>query len=102
MGKRAELYTRCCDGDATAEELFAMYDSEREVKYSTFARKTSIAEIARELGYAVGRAAKGLRIADDYAVRFYKAKFRGVPVYYMDWSSIDHVFVVPGALLETR
>lgn len=90
---KRELFTRCCDGLATSDELHAMYDTEKEVSYRVFAQNTDLDAIAEQLGYVKGRHAKGLRLRDDYAVRFYRAVFRGVPCYYMDWSAIDHIFL---------
>jgi hypothetical protein len=87
------LFTRCCDGVATSEELHDMYAKEREVSVRTFAKHVDLRTVAESLGYAYGRHASGLRISKDWAVRFYKSVFRGEPCYYMDWSCIDHVYL---------
>ena len=91
--KKAVLYTRCCDGDATSEELHEMYDQEREITFTTFSRRVDIRPIAKDLGYVSGRHAQGLRMQNDRCVRFFRSKFRGENCYYMDWSCIDHIFV---------
>jgi len=94
QSKKRILFTRCCDGDATAEELHAMTDRAIEITYRTFAKHVDVESIASSMGYAVGRA-KGLRLSDDWAVHFHRSKFRGVPCYYMDHSRIEHIFVFP-------
>jgi hypothetical protein len=92
LTKRA-LYTRCCDGVATSDQLHDMYDKEREVTLRTFAKHVDIRPIAEAMGYEYGPRVKGLRLANDWAVRFYKSKFCGQPCYYMDHSAIDHIFL---------
>lgn len=94
QSKKRILFTRCCDGDATSDELHEMYDVEREISYRTFAKHVDIVPLEVGMKYAVGRE-KGLRLSQDWAVRFYRSKFRGQPCYYMDHSAIDHIFVFP-------
>lgn len=94
------LVTRCCDQIATAEELEDMYTSEREIGYKTFSKHVDTAKLSGTLGYAHGRQAKGLRLAKDWSVSFYRAVFRGKPCYYMDWSRIDHIFMDPSDARE--
>ena len=89
------LFTRCCDGVATSEQLHEMYDREREITLRTFARHVDIRPIAEDMGYQYGPRVKGLRLSKDWAVRFYKSTFCGQPCYYMDHSAIDHVFLYP-------
>lgn len=89
------LFTRCCDGIATSEQLHEMYDREREITLRTFARHVDIRPIAEDMGYQYGPRVKGLRLSKDWAVRFYKSTFCGQPCYYMDHSAIDHVFLYP-------
>jgi len=92
---KRNLYTRCCDGIARSEELNDMYDKQRQITFRTFSKHVNMKPIIQELGYAYGAHAEGLRIAKDYAVRFYKSVFKGEPCYYMDWSAIDHIFLLP-------
>ena len=100
--RKRSLYTRCCDGIATSDELHDMYDREREISYRTFARHVDAAEVAALLGYAHGRHAEGLRLSDDRCVRFYRSTFKGEPCYYMDWSSIDHIYLFPEQVERLR
>ena len=43
------------------------------------------------MGYATGNQT-GLRLVDDYAVHFYRSRYNGVPCYYIDHSSIEHIW----------
>lgn len=91
---RRTLYTRCCDGIASADQLREMYDGGREITFRTFALHTDISSMLGELGYATGRS-RGLRLQDDMLVRYFKSAFRGQPCYYMVHSAIDHIFLFP-------
>jgi hypothetical protein len=93
--RKRQLYTRCCDGIATAEQLRQMYDDGREISFRTFAAQVDLTPMHGDLGYASGRHAKGLRLKDDFLVRYFKSKFCGQPCYYMVHSAIDHVFLFP-------
>lgn len=35
----------------------------------------------------------GLKLRNDYHVRYYKSRFNGKPCIDVDWSAIDHIFV---------
>lgn len=96
------LYTRCCDGDATYEELHSMYDRNRAITFRTFAKHVDVQPIAEALGYAFDRNARGLRLSKDWAVRFHKSVFKGQPCYYLVWSAIDHIFMHPHQIEELR
>lgn len=85
------LATRCCDQRDPAP-LFVMYEAQREIRFATFARRTNWKPVAKALGYAVG-AMKGLHLRKDWHVRFFRAKWKGQPCYFMDWSGIDHIFL---------
>ena len=88
---KMELIARCDNGTATLAELETLYDNDREITFSTFARNVNVESISLQLGYATGRQ-PGLKLKDDYAVRFYRSVFRGKICYHMDWSAIDHIF----------
>jgi hypothetical protein len=89
------LYTRCCDGIATAEQLRQMYDDSLEITFKTFAVHADIKPMLGDMGYATGRNEKGLRLENDFLVRYFKSKFLGQPCYYMVHSAIDHIFLFP-------
>lgn len=89
-----QLITRCCDGDATEEELLEMCAIARPVSKSTFFRKVSLRDVSTMLGYASG-SAKGMHLKDDYLMQndcYFRSVFRGKPVYYLVWSAIEHIF----------
>ena len=91
---KLNLLTRCCDGDATAEELIAMYAAGRPVSRLTFFRKVSLRRVCDLIGYAFGRQ-QGMHIKDDRCMQndcYFRSVFRGKPAYYLVWSQIDHIF----------
>jgi hypothetical protein len=88
---KLQLIAQCNDGRATVEELEYLYDHDMQITFETFARYVDIAAISAMLGYSFGRQ-RGLKLRDDYAVQFYRSKFRGKPCYHLDWSDIDHIF----------
>lgn len=90
---KLSLITTCvqCHG-SDVDELLSMIDSSKEVSYQTFARHVDIGAIAPSLGYAYRSGEKGLRLSKDWAVSFYKSKWKGIRCYYMKWSAIEYVF----------
>ena len=90
---KAVLFTRCCDGLATADELHDMQERSREITLATFRRRTNLNHVAPTLGYVSGRNKAGVRIEKDPYIKFYRSTFRGKPCYWLDWSRIDHIFL---------
>ena len=86
------VIAKCCDGSCTVEELENLYEHDRDITYSTFARHVDIPNISECLGYGYGRHTKVLRLKNDYHVRFHVSKFRGKRCYHLVWSQIDHIF----------
>lgn len=82
---------------ADVPDLHAMCEAAVDIEFSTFARHCNWQPVARELGYTVGPG-EGLRIANDYTVRFKRSVWRGQRCYYIDWSRIEHVFLDPHAV----
>lgn len=79
------------------DSLNQMIDAAREITLETFRRKVNREEFEvfqRRLQYSVG-AEPGLHIKDDFAVRFYTSKVRGVPVAFVTWSAMEFVFASP-------
>lgn len=61
----------------------------REITYDVFARHVDLEELRRVGHPAVWRLSTG-----SYGVSFWKAELpSGKPVYYLDWSSMEHLFV---------
>ena len=95
--KKRPLYTRCCDGIATADELHEMTGQGREISYATFIKHADVSEFIEQHGYA-RNCKKGLTLQKDWAVRFHRSKFKGQVCYYMDWSAIEHIFLYPNQI----
>jgi lysophospholipase L1-like esterase len=82
--------------NSTAKAINDMVDQSRKVSYRTF-----IAQVGRDTvrtvypfnTYAWGRNEKGLRLKDDWHVRYYKSMYKGQLCYYADQSAIEYVFV---------
>jgi len=74
--------------EAKGEDIEAMTEKAREISCKTFSRHCDTEELERSLGYGAW-----LRMANDYAVSFYKSKYCGKPCYYLDHSRIEHVFL---------
>lgn len=98
MTKRLPFFASC---DAlpmpqaqAADALHAFDDSRREISFSTFARRTDWQPSARKIGYAVGRE-DGLKLRNDYHVRFYSGRFDGRRAYVMIWSAYHLIFTAP-------
>lgn len=92
MFKKHELVGRCNDGRLSNRELESVRDHGRKITLRTFARHVDVAVVAADLGYAHGRHAKGMHLADEGYIQFNRSKFRGKPCYHLVWSCIDHVY----------
>lgn len=72
--------------------LHDMYDHDREITYRTFRHRVpAIAELAAGMGYFRNKR-RGLTLAKDWHVRFYRSKFRGRVCYHFVHSEIDYIF----------
>lgn len=78
--------------------LEEMEDAAVEIKYSTARRHLGhlLSDWAQSHGYIVGRG-RGLRLKQDYRVRYYKSTYAGKPCIDIDWSAIDNIFVKDAA-----
>ena len=97
LNSKAVLITKCTSSYTPehVDDLNEMYEHDKEISYSTFARHVAIAPIAAELGYAYNRGEKGVRLSRDHCVRFYRSLWKGEPCFHMDWSAIDHIYMIP-------
>lgn len=84
------FYHTCCV-NAAAEDINAMVDAAHRVTYNTMLRNCEgfLAWAAR-LGY--GRGGFGLHIKDDWAVTFWKSRYRGRRCYFVSWSAIEYIW----------
>ena len=90
-----QLVFRCVDLPNSGPEFEAfeqMLEHAREIKFATFASRVDWKPIAKEMGYATEPGAPGLRLEQDYHVRFHRAKLKGEPAYFMVHSGIEFVF----------
>ena len=72
-----------------------MIESAMEISRRTFlshVSKTEIRRIEQELGYS-DHPSRGITMAGDYAVSYYRGKLHGERVYFFVWSAIEHVFI---------
>ena len=77
---------------STAELINAMTERARPVTLRTLRRHCRyLREWEKDTGYATGNQI-GLHLKDDWAVRFYRSRYNGMPCYYIDHSSIDHIW----------
>lgn len=77
-----------------ASMITQIVDDRREITRKTFLKHVGLAkmrEIEKSLGYE-DHPSRGLTMASDYAVSYYRSKFRGRLIYYFDWSAIEFVF----------
>ena len=80
---------------STASLICPMVDGSRQITRRTFLRhvdRDSLREIEDGLGYE-GHPKRGLTMAGDYHVLYFKGYFAGQPCVFFDWSSIEHVFI---------
>ena len=89
--KNYQYETSCVN--STAAKINAMVDRAREITYQTFVRYVDLEELKLFQGYTWGPGRKdGLRLKDDWAVRYYRSRYAGRKCVYMDHSSIEYIF----------
>jgi len=71
-----------------AKDIHDMTDNAREITYETFRRYVDTRELEEMLGYK----GSGLKIKNDWAVSFYRSKYRGKTCVYILWSSIEYIY----------
>jgi hypothetical protein len=80
---------------ARARDIEEMVDNSREVSYNTFMRHVDINEIKEIFPiYGWGKNKDSvLKLRNDYAVSYYRSKYRGQPCLYIKHSAIEYVFI---------
>src|SRR3990170_8090904 len=76
------------------EDLNTMIRDGQEISRATFLKHVDpeqMKELERDLGYERDPR-KGLTMARDWHVSYYKSTVRGCPAVYFVWSAIEHVF----------
>lgn len=70
-----------------------MIDGARQVTWKTFIRHVPVKEIKELFPFYAWRG-RGLHIKSDYAVAFYKSKYRGQKCYYIEHSRIEYIWTL--------
>jgi hypothetical protein len=89
---RYQFETTCVT--ANARDLEAMEEKSRDITRRTFLKYVDYYQI-RALETILGyddHHMRGMTMASDHHVRYYKSWFRGKRCVGFDWSSIDHIF----------
>jgi hypothetical protein len=86
-----ELVAKCNNDTATLNELQYLYEHDLQITFKTFSKHVPIGLASEVANYAVG-SQRGLHLRRDWAVRFYRSKFRGKRCWHMVWSEIDHIY----------
>jgi hypothetical protein len=91
-------YLTCCVDvhRSEADVLHATIEARQEISRRTFMSKVSRAEMADLFpGYLWNPydRGRGLRMADDFCVSYYRSTWKGKRCYYVLWSGIEFIFV---------
>lgn len=90
MAQRKFHYETNCV-DSNGPDIQAMIDASRDITYATFIKHCVWRTWAEAQGYETGYLG-GLKLKDDWHVRYAKSVFQGRPCYYIIWSGIENVF----------
>ena len=91
MIRKYQFRTSCVN--STAAKINAMVERAREITYKTFIQYVDMEDLQMFEGYTWGPGRKdGLRLKDDWAVRFYRSRYAGQKCVYIDHSSIEYIF----------
>jgi hypothetical protein len=98
MSWRFETDCVSCPGDDAGAVIGAMVDEATEISRRTFLRYVepdNLRALERALNYEA-HPRRGLTMAGDWAVSYFRSTFRGRPCVYFVWSAIEHVFTAAG------
>lgn len=84
--QKLKFATTCVASDERS--ICNMTGRARRITAKTFFSRVNRKDVEEMLGYG-----KQLHIKDDCHVSYYASRFRGIPCYYLDWSSIEHIFI---------
>ena len=94
--KKRFKYQTCCV-NSTAELIGAMTERARPVTLATLRKHCAGLVIwERSMSYDTGNERGGLRLANDYAVSFFKSIYDGVPCYFIEHSRIEYIWTREG------
>jgi hypothetical protein len=89
-----KFYGSCVIWPDSIAELQRMIDKALEVTRATFLKhvdRESLRELEDSMGY-VRKAFKGLTMANDYHVNYYKSILEGQVVYFLTHSAVEYAF----------
>lgn len=96
--EKMHLTLRCVDIPPNQVwKLEALVEDGVAINFRTFARYAKWQELAAATGYATRPGEKGLRLSEDFAVRFFKSMWDGKPCVYMVHSAIEFIFTAGSA-----
>lgn len=87
--KKYEYITNCVN--STAEDTDAMTSRARSITANTFFKHVDLKEVSEFFGYEL-RKTTGLTIKNDWHVRYFKSKFKGIRCYYLAHSGIEYIY----------
>ncbi len=86
------IYTTSCV-NSTYELISEMVEREKKVSLATIRKHCQgVREWEQQMGYEVDKR-KGLTLAQDYHVGYYKSTYGGKPCYFIRHSAIEHIWV---------
>lgn len=87
---RFEYWAACPQLTAEIVQYITDPDHATQVRYRTFARHANLQPLRQADHPAMYR----ISAPDNWAISFWRSRLpSGAPVYYFDWSRIEHVFV---------
>lgn len=93
--QRLRFFSDCVNWpEGEVDDLNAMIRAGKDISRKTFLKSVDpeeMKELEQRLGYERDPR-KGLTMANDYHVGYYKSTVRGCPAVYFVWSAIEHVF----------
>ena len=85
-------YWAACPDFSRGEIIDYINDHAKEITYRTFAKRADLQPLRDKDHPAMWR----ISSPDNWAITFYKSQLpNGDPIYFFDWSRIEHIFVDP-------
>jgi hypothetical protein len=99
MNKKYHYETCCVESDGQSINDMRDHPSCRDVTYGTMLRHCNgMLQWAIDHNYdsrSNAADSHGLTLRSDWAVGYYRSVFRGRPCYYLVWSAIEFIWVLP-------
>ena len=85
-------YLTNCIG-AEGDDIREMVEQAIEINYNTFLKYVSVEEVKNIFDYYEWGRGNGLKLKDDYAVRYFKSVFKEKLCVYIKHSAIEYIYV---------